>query len=56
MIALAWTLVGELTPPPVCGYSIRKEGDKQIAAGPEIIFTLIPEMPNARESWPSIFP
>ena len=28
------------------GYMIRKEGEAQIASGPEITFTLIPEKPN----------
>ena len=29
-----------------CGYAIRKEGEKQIASGPEVTFTLLPEKPN----------
>lgn len=29
------------------GYAIRKEGEKQIASGPEVTFTLLPEMLHA---------
>lgn len=30
-----------------CGYAIRKEGENQIASGPEITFTFLPEKPRA---------
>lgn len=29
-----------------CGYAIHKDGEKQIASGPEVAFTVLPEKPN----------
>jgi hypothetical protein len=43
----ATELEGLLQTLRACGYAIHREGEEQIATGPEIAFTFLPEKPNA---------